>query len=302
VRKILQSLLGFLPTPKSVVGLVGYLLVALYPISLVLNVLSNVDLVAANVEWIEYVLRQWWGYPLFMIVGFAVLLYAGYKQQSRQTLHAAAHPQPETQPTTTTEHEKDVEQLKVELAETRKELAEAQQTIRSQRKAMEDDQGVVHWGQANAVDVGTLAANAESKRKIEELKAENERLRNQAASPEVSRQKRLCFHLADDLRGLHREFQDGERMLIAQLQEQEEANIPEKEREEVRRTKQLDLENKTQHKYHHGFSDRLEKLYEELEPDGWLGPNDEILFLNLRDPNDIKKVADRLDEVGHNLM
>jgi hypothetical protein len=125
-------------------------------------------------------------------------------------------------------------------------------------------------------------------REIEELKAENERLRNQVASPEVSRQKRLCFHLANDLRGLHREFQDDERMLIAHLQEQEEANMPEKEREEERRTKQLDLEDKTQHKYHYGFLDRLEKLYEELEPNGWLGPNDEILFLNLTDPNDIK--------------
>jgi uncharacterized membrane-anchored protein YhcB (DUF1043 family) len=144
------------------------------------------------------------------------------------------------------------------------------------------------------VDIGALAANAGSKREMEELKAENERLRNQVASPEVSRRKRLCFHLADDLRGLYREVQDGERMLIAHRQEQEEANIPEKEREEERRTKQLDLENKMQRKYHYGFSDRLEKLYEEQEPDGWLGPNDETLFLNLRDPSDIKKVADRL--------
>jgi hypothetical protein len=70
------------------------------------------------------------------------------------------------------------------------------------REALEDEQGVVHWGQANAVDIGALAANAEAKRKNEELRAENERLRNQVASPEVSRQKRLCFHLADDLRGL----------------------------------------------------------------------------------------------------
>jgi hypothetical protein len=54
------------------------------------------------------------------------------------------------------------------------------------------------------VDIGALAANAEAKRKNEELRAENERLRNQVASPEVSRQKRLCFHLADDLRGLYR--------------------------------------------------------------------------------------------------
>jgi hypothetical protein len=115
VRKILQSLLGLLPTPKSVVGLVGYFLVALYPISLVLNFLSNADLVAANVERIEHILNQWWGYPLFMILGFAVLLYAGYKQQSRQTLQTVEHRQPETQPTTTTEHDEDVEQLRAKL-------------------------------------------------------------------------------------------------------------------------------------------------------------------------------------------
>jgi hypothetical protein len=50
-----------------------------------------------------------------------------------------------------------VEQLKAQLAE-------AQRTIQSQRRAMEDDQRVVHWGQANAVDIGALAANAASKR------------------------------------------------------------------------------------------------------------------------------------------
>lgn len=136
----------------------------------------------------------------------------------------------------------------------------------------------------------------------QQVQGETDEVQSQPTSPEVSRQKRLCFHLAHDLRGLYREFQDGERMLIAHLQEQEEANMPEKEREEERRTKQLDLENKTRHKYHYGYSDRLERLYEELETGGWLGPNDEILFLNLRDPNDIRKVADRLDEVGRNLL
>ncbi len=44
---------------------------------------------------------------------------------------------------------------------------------------MEDEQGVVHWGQANAVDLGALAANAEAKRKIEELEAASERLREE---------------------------------------------------------------------------------------------------------------------------
>ena len=37
-------------------------------------------------------------------------------------------------------------------------------------------------------------------------------------------------------------------------------------------------------------------------PDGWLGPNDEDLFSSVGDPHDIKKVADRLDEVGRNLL
>jgi len=151
---------------------------------------------------------------------------------------------------------------------------------------------------AKEIEAEKQRRNAE----IEELKVENERLCTDATSPEVAKQKRLCFHLADDLRSLYREFQDGERTLIAHLQEQEDANIPEGEREEERHTKQLDLENKMRNKYHSGFPDRLEKLYEEQEPGGWLGPNDETLFMNLTDPNDIRKVADRLEEVGRNLL
>jgi len=138
--------------------------------------------------------------------------------------------------------------------------------------------------------------------KIGEAEKQIARLQNQATSPEVSKQKRRCFHLADDLRGLYRELQGGERALIAHLQEQKEANVPEQELEEEQHTKQLELEKEVRRKYHYGFSDRLEKLYEELEPDGWLGPNDERLFLNLQDPHDIMKVADRLDEVGRNLL
>lgn len=98
----------------------GYFLVALYPISLVLNILGNADLVTANVERIEHALNQWWGYPLFMVLGFVVLLYAGYKQQSRQALHGVTR-QPEIQTTTTTEHEKEVEQLRTKLHEVEKE-------------------------------------------------------------------------------------------------------------------------------------------------------------------------------------
>jgi hypothetical protein len=114
-----------------VVGLLGYFLVALYPASLVLNVLSNTDLVAANVGRIEYVLRQWWGYPLFMILGFALLVYAGYKQQSRQALHRVAHRQPEIQPTTSTSQTdpEDVAQLTTKLADVEKRLESANAVI-----------------------------------------------------------------------------------------------------------------------------------------------------------------------------
>ena len=159
----------------------------------------------------------------------------------------------------------------------------------------------MRWGQTNAVDLGALAANAESKRKIEELEAENERLQNQLASLELAKQKRLCLHIADDLKGLYESFQYDERVLLAQLRKRKAAGRTIGELEEERHAKQSELENSAVSKYHYGFSDRLEKLYEELEPDGWLGPNDEALFLNLTDPLNIMKVADRLKDVGSKL-
>jgi DNA repair exonuclease SbcCD ATPase subunit len=77
------------------------------------------------------------------------------------------------------EIEADQQKLNTEIEDLKTQLAEAQQTIRSQRRAMEDEHGVVHWGQANAVDIGALAANAEAKRKIQELEAASERLREE---------------------------------------------------------------------------------------------------------------------------
>jgi 5-bromo-4-chloroindolyl phosphate hydrolysis protein len=77
------------------------------------------------------------------------------------------------------EIEADQQKLNTEIEDLKTQLAEAQQTIRSQRRAMEDEHGVVHWGQANAVDIGALAANAEAQRKYEELEAASERLREE---------------------------------------------------------------------------------------------------------------------------
>jgi len=196
---------------------------------------------------------------------------------------------------------KEIEQQKSENEKLKRQLAEAQQTIQSQRQAMEDEQGVADWGEHNA---GTIETVTPAKAKeIEELKAENERLRNEASSPEVAKQKRLCFHLAGQLRSLYEELLDGERLLDAQLQERREANVPEEELQRERRAKQLRLEGRIRQTYMHGFDDRLDKLYWSLQPDSWLGPNDQDLFGgNLPDPHDIKKVADRLDEVGRNLL
>ena len=61
------------------------------------------------------------------------------------------------------------------------------------------------------------------------------------------------------------------------------------------------IEKRVLRKYHRGYSDRLEKLYVALEPDSWLGPNDENLFLNVNAPHEIVLVANRLAEVGHRL-
>jgi DNA repair exonuclease SbcCD ATPase subunit len=199
------------------------------------------------------------------------------------------------------EIEAEKQKLNAEIEELKTQLTEAKQTIRSQRKAMEDEQGVVHWGEYNAVNLGERAANAEAKKKIEELNAQNQRLRKQVASPEVAKQKRLCLHLADDLRALYESFQQDERVLLAQLQKRKAAGATEEELEEERRAKQAEIEKRVVNKYHYGYSDRLEKLYEELEPDGWLGPNDESLFLNVNAPHEIMMVADRLEDVGRKL-
>jgi hypothetical protein len=57
-------LFRLLPTPKSALGFMGYLIVVLYPLSLLLAALGNIDLIAKNIDWIKWALSQWWGYPL----------------------------------------------------------------------------------------------------------------------------------------------------------------------------------------------------------------------------------------------
>ena len=123
MRNFIQLLLDLLPTPKSVLGLLGYVLFVLYPISLVLSALGNADLIAKNIGWIQYAFNQWWGYPLAMLVGFVLLLYAGYKQQSKQQpqVEVEAPDTPETEesssPATPPTDTEVVERLKRQLAE-----------------------------------------------------------------------------------------------------------------------------------------------------------------------------------------
>jgi len=118
-RPLLQSLLRLLPSPKSVAGFLGYLLVALYPLSVVLSALGNADLIAKNINQVEYVLSKWWGYPLLMLLGFLLLLYAGYRQQARQSTQSVSVVQQAG--TSEAEKTREVEQLQKRLRRTEQE-------------------------------------------------------------------------------------------------------------------------------------------------------------------------------------
>lgn len=63
-------------------GFSGYVLFVLAPILTVIVLLGHADLIADNIDQIESVLRTWWVYPLLMVLGFFLLVYAGYRQQS----------------------------------------------------------------------------------------------------------------------------------------------------------------------------------------------------------------------------
>jgi flagellar basal body-associated protein FliL len=165
------------------------------------------------------------------------------------------------------------------LRKVEKERDEARATLKTL------EQGLEEFGVKMTGDLNTQIAKAkqltiklrngrleeelrETKRERVDLKDQVARLQTEATSPEAAKQKRRCFHIADQLRGLYGELLDGERLLIAHFQERQEAGVPENELEEERRTKQLELERRIRRTYGHGYSDRLEKLYEELEPDG----------------------------------
>jgi hypothetical protein len=327
---------------RSVPAFVGYLLILIAPLWALIAVLGSVDLVVSYADSIVRVLDSWWGILVLIVTGFALLAWDNYKRhaasdgkessalradaedvgQLRAQLGEAKEeidrlrielnnrpPRRFEIPVETSglrtpgeadEIEAEKQKLNAEIKELKTQLAEAQQTIRSQRNAMEDEKGVVHWGEHEGRTFEILTPS--KTKELEELRAQVERLGNEATSPEVAKQKRLCFHLAGQLRRLYEEFLDGERLLDAQLQERREANVPEEELQEERRAKQLKLEGRVRQEYSYGFDDRLDKLYMELGPDGWLGPNDEDLFSSVGDPHDIKKVADRLDEVGRNLL
>jgi Tfp pilus assembly protein PilN len=259
----------------------------------ILGVSASIGLVSAVIVWVAQ------NFYSALVIGLVVWLFAMMSLLAKTTkqadsqvpLVAESDTEEETPPVSSTGPE-DVGQLRTQLAEAEQRIEELQKLLAANRPPQ-------HF--KTPVETINVLTPAEAQ-EIEELKAENERLRTDATSPEVAKQKRRCFHIADQLRSLYEELLDGERLLIAHFQERQEANVPEKELEEERRAKQLELEGRIRHTYSYGYFDRFEKLYEELEPDGWLGPNDEDLFLNLRDPHDIKKVADRLDDVGRHLL
>jgi hypothetical protein len=195
------------------------------------------------------------------------------------------------------EIEEEKRELNTKIKELEAKLAEAEQEIERLRIEI-NNRPPRHFN--TPIEVVETLTPAKAK-EIEVLKAENERLQKQVGLLELSKQKRLCFHLADDLRALYESFQQDERVLLAQLQKQKSAGATKEEFEEERRTKQAEIEKRAVNKYHNGYPDRLEKLYEELESQSWLGPNDEDLFLNVTIPLDILRVADRLKDVGSKL-
>jgi hypothetical protein len=191
----------------------------------------------------------------------------------------------------------EVEELRTNLRQVEQERDGARQEIERLRIEL-NNRPPRHFN----TPVGVIETLTPAKAKeMEELKAENERLRNQVGSPEVAKQKKLCLYLADDLRALYESFEQDERVLLAQLEKRKSAGATTEELEEERRAKQAEIEKRVLRKYHRGYSDRLETLYDAPEPDSWLGPNDESLFLNVNAPHEIVMVADRLAEVGHRL-
>jgi hypothetical protein len=273
---------NLIPSPlRSVPAFVGYLLIFIAPLWALIAFLGSVDFVVSYADFIVGALHSWWGILLLIVTGFALLAWDNYKRLAASDGKEASARSADAE---------DVGQLRTQLDDAKQEIDRLRIEL--------DDRPPRHFN--TPVEVVETLTPATAK-EIEQLKSENQRLRNQVASPEVAKQKRLCLYLAEDLRALYESFEQDERVLIGQLQKRKPAGADMEELEEERRAKQAEIEERVVSKYHHGYWDRLEKLYEDLEPDGWLGPNDESLFLSVNAPHEIVLVADRLAELGHKL-
>jgi len=132
VRNFLQLLLRLLPSPKSVSGFWGYALFVLSPVLTVVVLLGHADLIADNIDWIEYALRTWWVYPLLMAFGFALLVYAGYKHQPAQQTQA-------TPPTPPLDTDSRQEQESQRLQEENEQLKQEKHELEGEEQRLEQE-------------------------------------------------------------------------------------------------------------------------------------------------------------------
>jgi hypothetical protein len=136
----------------------------------------------------------------------------------------------------------------------------------------------------------------EIKQQRNDLQTEIEKLQEQDA-PQPGELKRLCSHLVDELEHedmLYREREEAIQLWIPRLKDE---GFAESEIDEKTAAAGDDNTIGALKRYNKHLKGRLLKLYDALEPQGWLGAVDRSRIENLDDPYDMRRLARRLREV-----
>ena len=126
-------------------------------------------------------------------------------------------------------------------------------------------------------------------------------LQSQVAPPPLSELKSLCLYLADELIGLERYFFKRDQSITLWKYDLEKEGLSEEEIADKQDAARAEVVREIWNDYHKTWQPKLLKLYDVLEPRGWLGPAEKSRIENLEDLYYIRGLAKRLREVSGKL-
>jgi hypothetical protein len=143
-----------------------------------------------------------------------------------------------------------------------------------------------------------LAARARTlEHERDDLQGQIAKLQGQVAPPPLSELKSLCLYLADELKGLERYYWQRDQSITLWKYDLEKEGLSEEEIADKQDAARAEVAREIWNDYHKTWQPKLLKLYDALEPRGWLGPAEKSRIENLEDLYYIRGLAKRLGEV-----